>query len=279
MSTIVQKASGETEPFDASKLRVSLTRAGAPGAVATRVTERVAGELSNTIDSAALYERTVRALTAEHALAATRYGLKRAVMRLGPAGYRFEQYVAALLEAEGYTTAVGQLVQGACVQHEVDVLARRGAHQVLVECKFHQQPGTRSDIKVALYTHARFLDVTEGLRERGGHADTTHEAWLVTNTKCTVDALRYAQCRGLRILAWRTPHDRGLEALIERHGLYPVTILPSVTPAVLERFGRAGVVTVHDLMIETEATLSTKFALKRTTAHTILSDAHSLASA
>ena len=45
-------------------------------------------------------------------------------MELGPSGFPFEKLVGKILEQEGFETRVGVIVQGNCVQHEVDVIAR-----------------------------------------------------------------------------------------------------------------------------------------------------------
>ena len=56
-----------------------------------------------------------------------------------------------------------------------------------------------------------------------------HEGWLVTNTRCSADAIKYAECVGLKIVSWRYPEKEGLEKMIEERRLYPVTILPAAT--------------------------------------------------
>jgi len=52
--------------------------------------------------------------------------LKKAILQLGPTGYPFERFVGELLKYQGYEAKVGQIVQGNCVQHEVDVVAKKG---------------------------------------------------------------------------------------------------------------------------------------------------------
>jgi hypothetical protein len=72
-----------------------------------------------------------------------------------------------------------------------------------------------------LYTHARFEDVKI--------KNKLDEAWIVTNTKTTVDANLYAQCSGMKILSWDFPQGNGLREMIERAQLYPVTMLTSLS--------------------------------------------------
>ena len=57
--------------------------------------------------------------------AAGRYRLKKALFQLGPSGYPFEQFIAKILEQEGYKTKTGQFIQGKCIKHEVDVVGKK----------------------------------------------------------------------------------------------------------------------------------------------------------
>ena len=56
---------------------------------------------------------------------AARYSLKRAIMSLGPQGFPFEQYLAALLRHYGYRTYTNQIFAGQCITHEIDVVAEK----------------------------------------------------------------------------------------------------------------------------------------------------------
>ena len=119
----------------------------------------------------------------------------------------------------------------------------------MIECKYHNRPGLRSDLRVALYTHAQFLDVEQRRKEiRHDGKNVFHQAWLVTNTKCTSTAIRYARCVNLRIIAWRYPSRGGLEHFIEKKKLYPVTVLPSLSGMALRKLGYAGILLAKDLL-------------------------------
>ena len=48
---------------------------------------------------------------------------------------------------------------------------------------------------------------------------------MATNTRFSQDALQYGRCVGLELLGWNSPEGNGIEALAERHRLFPVTIL------------------------------------------------------
>ena len=55
------------------------------------------------------------------------------------------------------------------------------------------------------------------------------EGWLVTNTSFTHNAIRYAQCSGLTLIAWDYPEGNGLMAMIEEGRVHPLTCLTTLT--------------------------------------------------
>jgi hypothetical protein len=168
-------------------------------------------------------------------------------MDLGPQGFVFERFMAKVLSEYGYETKVGQIIKGCCVDHEVDVVARRDNLVFFLECKYHNDKGTYSDVKTALYVHARFMDIEKACRKQPGGADH-YQGWLVTNTKATRDAIKYASCVKLKILAWQYPEDENLQYYIENKRLYPISILPSIKGAHKEILFGAGIILVQDLI-------------------------------
>lgn len=218
----VLKANGEIEPFSEEKINGSIKRAGIPKSIHQQVLSHVKSKLYEGIPTSEIYTHIIEFLkTSPHPLSKTNYALKRAIMELGPTGYPFENFVSELLKTEGYKTQVRQILSGKCVTHEVDVVAEKNGVKSMIEAKFHNQPGTRSDVQVPLYTNARFSDIKKeyGLKE----------AWVVTNTKVTSDALNYALCAGMKILSWNYPQNQGLRDLVDRSKLHPITVLSSLS--------------------------------------------------
>ncbi|MCL5011807.1 MAG: restriction endonuclease [Patescibacteria group bacterium] len=243
----IVKASGEIVSFSEQKLAESLRRAGASRKLISDTLRRVYISSDKKITSDALYHKVFNSLWRSDKRVAQRYSLKRAIMNLGPAGHVFESFVARIFQAHGYETRVSQVIPGKCVTHEIDVLARKGKKHYMIECKYHNQLGIRSDVKVALYTQSRFLDI-KAAWERAEQGGDIHQGWLVTNTRPTTEAIAYAQCVGLRIVAWRYPADAGLEYFIESQQLYPVTILPSFPSPMVERASREGILLARDVL-------------------------------
>ena len=250
---LITKASGERQPFSEAKLRQSLQRSGASSEVIDEAVARVRSELSDGMTTSQIYRRAFGLLRKHSRPTAARYSLKKAIMELGPTGFPFEKLVGELLEAQGFRVETARTVQGHCVTHEVDVVATRDNHHVMVECKFHNEPGVKSDVKVALYVQARFEDVQKVWKAQPGHAERFHEAWLVTNTRLTSEAVQYARCVGMRAIGWSYPPGQGLAELLERAGLHPITSLTSLNRSQKVKLLEAGIVHCRELVEKPKA--------------------------
>lgn len=228
MSITVKKADGSTEYFKVEKFRRSLRRAGATPAELVVIIAAIEKRLYDGITTQAIYRLAFELLRHTEQKAATRYSLRRALFGLGPTGFPFERYLGRLFEAEGYTTKTGILVSGHCAEHEIDVAAYKTDHSFVAEAKFHARPGIKTDLQVAMYSYARLLD----LRDATICSDDIcgiKEFWLITNTKFTSAAEKYANCVGLTILSWDYPRKNNLHDRIQRLGVYPITVLSSLT--------------------------------------------------
>lgn len=231
MALLITKADGTREAFDNHKLLGSLARAGADRTSAQEIAAQVGDELFDGITTQEIYRRAFARLREHRRGIAARYSLKRAVWDFGPSGFPFETYVAALLKAEGWEATTDRIIQGACVEHEVDVVARKGAEFLYVEAKFHNSPGFKTDLKTALYVKARMDDIRAaraGKKGKEGQAGLVR-GLLVTNTKFTTHASDYASCAGLELLSWEQPQGQTLHDRIDAAGLYPVTALTSLS--------------------------------------------------
>lgn len=227
MTTIlITKADGEQEPFDPRKLDASLMRAGASEEARSYVLKRVQRELVEGMRTDDIYSRAFDYLRQEAAPAvAARYSVKRAIFALGPSGFPFEQFLAEVLRAHGWKARTGVALTGRCAPHEVDVLAEKNGKRVGIEAKFHNVAGGKTDIKDALYVKARYEDLGRA-PEASARVD---EGWLVTNTRFTRNAIRYARCSNLTLLGWDYPHGRGLLEMIETARVHPLTALTTLT--------------------------------------------------
>ena len=218
----VIKADKTKEEFSEEKVIASIKRAGIPESLQSQVLQHVKNKLYDGISTDEIYHHISEFLGhSSHPYSKAKYGLKESVMALGPTGYPFEDFVASLLEAIGYKAQVRQILTGKCITHEVDVIAEKNGKRSMIEAKFHNSPGTRSDVQVALYTKARFEDVRE--------KNKLDDAWIVTNTKTTNDANAYAACVGMKVVSWNFPGGESIRDLIEKTKLFPITMLTSLS--------------------------------------------------
>ncbi len=225
----VIKASGDRELFVEAKLRDSLSRAGATQEESEKVVGHVVDELEDGMSTDRIYRHAFMILKDIHnPRAMRRYSLRRALMDLGPTGFPFEKYFAELLKSKGFETANDQIMPGRCVEHEVDIVAWNETKLLMVEAKFHNSLGEKSDLKVALYVKARFDDLSEN-QFNYGRRRLLDEGWLVTNTKFTESAIQYGECAGLTMIGWNHPAKGSIRDLIEEAGLHPVTCLSNIT--------------------------------------------------
>jgi len=229
----VTKADGEQEIFDPAKLEHSLALSGASTTMRAKVLAHVLRELKPGMMTEEIYRHAFDILRREEVTpVAARYSIKRAVFALGPSGFPFEQFLAEVFRGHGWKAQTGVALNGRCAPHEVDVLAEKDGKRIGIEAKFHNDPGGKTDIKDALYVHARYED----LRNTPEASSRVDEGWLVTNTRFTRNAIRYAQCSGLSLIGWDYPRTRNLLTLIEEARVHPLTCLTTLSESEKHRF-------------------------------------------
>jgi len=197
--------------------------------VVDAIIDEVQSQLYPGISTKKIYRLAFNLLKKNAGHSAARYQLKRAIMELGPSGYPFEYFIGEILKSQGYSVQVGQVVNGKCVSHEIDVIAEKNNHYMMIECKYHNLPGTVSDVKIPLYIQSRFKDVEYMWMKLPGHEKKIHQGWVVTNTKFSSDAIKYGTCAGLHLLSWDYPEKESLKSQIDTLGLYPITCLTLLT--------------------------------------------------
>lgn len=236
----ILKADGSFEEFSEKKLIASIERARIPEHIQTQVLMHVKSKLYEGIPTAEIYHHITEFLgNSPEPFTKSRYGMKQALMNLGPTGYPFEDYLARLLQETGYKTKTRVILQGKCISHEIDVIATKNDEKIMVEAKFHNGNAIHTDVHVAMYTHARFEDV----KERNRFTKTM----LITNTKLTSDAVTYGQCVGIDMLGWSYPEKDNLRDLIEKYKLYPITAISTLTLQQQQQLLGAGITLCKDI--------------------------------
>lgn len=224
----VTKGNGEKVLFEPEKIRQALKSSGAEVEVADKIAKQVATKIHDGITTKKIYQLAFDLLKKESYRNAGRYRLKNAIMDMGPTGYPFEVFIGKIFESKGYEVQTGVMVKGKCVQHEVDVVARKPGEMLMIECKFHLDNSTKSGVQVPLYINSRFLDVKAAWEEQYG-TNLNYRGGVVTNTRFSEDAIQYGSCAGLLMISWDYPTDTGLKYWIDKTGFHPVTSLISLT--------------------------------------------------
>lgn len=225
----ITTASGEKTDFSIDKVAASLRKSGADESSISQILDRIKSELYEGITTKEIYNRAYKLLRKKDSLLASRYKLKKAIYELGPTGYPFERFVAAVLNNTGYKVEVGKVIQGNCVSHEIDVIAQKDNVKFFIECKFHSEQGRYCNVKIPLYIHSRFRDIETFFQKKHDPEEFFNEGWVVTNTRFTADALQYGKCVDLHLLSWDTPKGSSLKERIDQSGLYPITVSTLLT--------------------------------------------------
>ncbi|HAG16495.1 MAG TPA: ATPase [Bacteroidales bacterium] len=224
----ITKKSGEVFRFDPDKLKKSFERSGANQKDIDDVINHLSANIYDGISTKKLFQLAYALLKKKSTEVAGRYRLKNAILELGPSGFPFEKFVAELLNYQGFETEVGTIVQGHCVSHEVDIVARKDSQKIMIECKFHSSTNTKSDVKVAMYIHSRYSDLLLAWKKTDPKIIQEYQGWIVTNTRFTEDAVQYANCVGLKLVSWDYPAQGSLRERIDISGLHPITVLQSL---------------------------------------------------
>ncbi len=227
----VIKATGEREQFKLSKLKRSLSNAGAQPPVIKIVinTLEEGGYFRDGITTKEIYREAYRLLKKNSKWVAGRYKLKEALLELGPSGYPFEVLISEIFKKLGYKTEIGKIVRGKCVSHEVDVIAQDENEVLMMECKFHNRKDHHCNVTIPLYVHSRYKDVADTWNSDPILKSKYSFGYIATNTRFTQDAIEYADCMNLKLLSWDHPKDQGLRVLIQKTQIHPITVLSSLT--------------------------------------------------
>lgn len=249
---LVTKSDGSKEPFDARKLRDSLVSARASLEVADEIVASITQTIRPNDTTARIYQAAHKMLARRERPVASRYGMRRSLLELGPTGFPFEKFVGELYRAEGYDVAIGEMLYGSCVSHEVDVLAWDDQDLIALEAKFHNDLAFKTDTKVVLYVKARVEDLQTHEHKIAGKSRAVTRGAIATNTKFTDTAETYAACNGIELLSWETPRGDNLYDRMGRHGVFPVSCLTSLSAREKRLIAEVGVVDTKTLASDGE---------------------------
>ncbi|MFX1576195.1 MAG: ATP cone domain-containing protein [Promethearchaeota archaeon] len=243
---MVIKWDGRSEDFDPMKIVRTLTRMGAPQAVAEEIAEDLEDRVEEGMTTKEIYDMAVTELETHSEVVEFRRDLRDGLARIG-GGFIFEDYIRLLLGEYGYKVSGNVVIQGACVDHEVDSIAERDGEVIYVEMKHHSVLERYTPFEVTLAAKAKWDDLQAGC-EQGLNDCPFDRVLIVTNTRLTQHARHYAECVGIEHFGWNTPRGRGIDWFIENKKLYPVTILRTVTDEERDELYKNRILTLNQLM-------------------------------
>ncbi|MBI5332736.1 MAG: restriction endonuclease [Candidatus Aenigmarchaeota archaeon] len=236
----VIKASGIQERFDKEKLVQTMLRAGARKDMALDIAGLVEKTLSNNSTTHSIYAFAMDELEKRSSRIAAVFGLREAIADLDSVS--FEKYAAKVLEADGYKCIWNRIIDGRCIDHQIDIIAEKNGEFFYIECKRHYNPHRFCGLEVPLEVWARLIDLQEGFGD-GKNKYNFSKAWIFTNSKFSEHAMKYATAKGVMMTGWSI----GLQDLIEARKIYPVTILNIDLVAKAELL-RKDIITLQDVL-------------------------------
>ena len=247
LPTII-KADGSKEIFDPNRLVLSLKRSGAKDFAAEHIARTITDTVSPGTSSKEIYAHAFALLRREARPVAARYALRRALLELGPTGHPFEDFVSHLYRAEGWQVETRKVIRGKCVSHEVDFYASHTEQNefLAAELKYHNDPGYKTDLKVALYVKSRFDDIFAC--DASVRSCPIDRGLLVTNTKFTSEAIAYAECSGVELLGWGYPTNNTLFMRMSRAKVYPITAITRLLRAEKRLLIDRGIIAVDEIV-------------------------------
>jgi hypothetical protein len=76
---------------------------------------------------------------------------------------------------------------------------------------------------------SRFEDIKKWHEVKKNDGNHKKKIMIVTNTKFTKNAIKYAKCVDIELLGWAWPRKGNLEQLIDKLKAHPITVLSSLT--------------------------------------------------
>jgi len=242
----VTKFDGSKQPFDKEKVFRTCLKMGASEEQARAVVGKVESEIYDGVSTKKILNLIFTYLKKYKPELKHRIDLREAIslLRSKP---DFEHFVALLLQEYGYTVLTNQIVEGRCVGHEIDTIAKKNNEVIYVEVKHHLQHHTFSGVGVFLEARATLEDLQEGFQSRKSDFNFT-KALVVCNTKISDHAMQYALCKGIDHISWNQPIEKSLSKMIEEKKLYPITLLKDLDQKTEQILGDNNILLLRQLI-------------------------------
>ena len=237
-SVFIINSKEEKERFSKNKVFRSVRRSGGSKKEARQIVKTISSEVYPGIKTSKIFSRIKELLKNQSPKISFKFSLKEGMRKLGPTGFPFEKYIKNILNYFGYEVEINQFLSGKCLSnYEIDFIARKGNIVYVGECKYRHRFGERIHYHEALINHARFLDIIEGNYFKSKkYKGVIIKSMMATNAKFSEHTKKYAACVGTELLGWNYPKNKGLEYLIDKKKLYPITVLPAFKGRLGEAF-------------------------------------------
>lgn len=266
----ILKKKGTKEFFAPEKLCNSMTMVGASTDLANQICSIVSESIESGTSTDKIFTTTRRYLNEHDPKISALYALERGLGALGPSGFIFEQYVAALFREMDYDVQMNVFAEGEGVTHEIDVWAQKGNVVYVVEAKYRNDYDSKTHINQVMYADARMSDIKRQAVKKG---DTREfYMWVVTNTRFTDNAINYIEYRDMQLMGWDYPKYINLKKIVSDRKLYPVTILPSITQKILKGLSSNGIILVKALERMSSQDFQLQYDISRTLAEKLVTE-------
>lgn len=240
------KNNGESVPFKPEKIAETLKRIGAKQELVNHVVQKVTSKVKDGMTTSEVYAIVRKELHKENRCIAHRYNLRAGLLKLGPAGFKFEKYVASILQAYKYSAEIPEEeLPGLCVMHEVDVIAKTPSRTIMIEAKFRNRFDDTVTLKDVMATWARLIDLREGSKA-GKKCPYFDEAWVVTNGRFSDRAHQFGVCKGIQMIGWSNT-EQSLARMVDHAALYPITVLEHLKQWEFEAFSKKNILLCREI--------------------------------
>ncbi|KPJ70467.1 hypothetical protein AMJ51_01820 [Microgenomates bacterium DG_75] len=221
----VVKYDGREEAYNQKKVLDSILRAGVNKEEAQKILSQVEAKLHDKITTKKLYQIVHQEIVRQNLpIQSNFYRLREALAKMD--SIDFEKFIKEILEKEGYASQWNVIVPGFCVEHQIDVIAKNKSNETFfVEVKHHRNFHRDCGLGEMAELWGRLEDLQKGYQKGKSQYDFSN-AWLITNTKFSEHAKKYASCKQLRLTGWRYEFEDitkqlkdGLEKKIEKLGV------------------------------------------------------------
>ena len=271
MEIYVTKADGTRQLFDREKIIRTCLRMGASRKIAYKIVKEIETQLYAGIRTEKILKLAFDLLrfyrpSINHFLD-LRKGLS--LMDSKP---EFEKFVQTLLAAHGFEVSSNRLLNGMCVMHEVDGIARKDGLTYFIEAKHHQNYHSPTGLDESRIARAVLEDVIEGY-ELGKSNLKINQAMIVTNTRFSEHAKIYGKCRNILQIGWSSPAKMHLQDLIEKKKAYPLSCIKGLKKSTRIRLINSGIILIKQLMRIDVAALSKKTGISKGTLRKVIKKA------